>query len=334
MLCTEYVGGFGNVIGLLLTKIACSNLSGAHIIILITDIDVHHNSGENSLFWKYLPKVIVHPSPQVSLTSVADIYAGICNDYAKYPWDDDRGAWVNITDMILSFRQIMQLTIPKIMHRLGYFDSHRTTLLPRISNGKHLSTFIDEPELSHILTEVERSLLPRYPDVAVHYRCGDNIFFKNMGLLPFHAVLRYIPLNVSNILIVTENNTGHLFCSRILSALAVDIRMKFPSSQVVVRKGGNPFEVYGILMNSKTIICSPSTFCVYGSLSNTIGTVYLPTRKFYNTRINFENVHTMWNGRGIHNWYDADTNSSVLTVRRAVKILRNESYIQSQLGPH
>lgn len=316
--------------GFLLTNIACANQSGAHVIII--------NQGRNdSVFWEELPKVFVNPNPSPNISQVYRKIRTICNPGAAFPWDDGY-KWQSPDQLIWSFRPVLRRAIHKQMSSYGYFTYFNSTMVipDHLANGHH-GGFVDEPDLRINLWD-NRHILPRYPDVLVHYRCSDNVFFENMGLSPFHFILDNIANEAKYIFILTEKPmpSHEALCKPILEALRDDVSTKFPNSTVVLRRGGNIIVVYDMLMNSKLVLCSASSFCFYAATSNVHGQVFFPGRKYYNQYINIANIHTIRNIRSIYEWKinGIEYNESTLSPTFAINLLRNRSYrVQYSFSP-
>jgi hypothetical protein len=326
MICVNlglHVGQFGNVLGYFLTSYACAYRSRSHIIII--------NHGEDDqAFWHAIPKVVVHPNPADDFDTFKASYQSTCNANSVFPWDDDQ-AWEKPDELISIYRPLLRRSIRLQMQAYGFFTTKNSTLLLCPRTADQYDQFIDTPSLLETLPASDLASIPPYPDVLIHYRCSDNIFFGNMGLLPFHAILAHISIRSKFIFIITEpeNRPNADLCVPIEAELMKEIQKAHPSAHVILRRGGDVFEIYAMLAHSRLVICSASSFCFYGASANMEGRVYLPTRPFYNSYINLENIHTMKNATSVYEWhYDgADySNASVLTVEIALKILHDRSY--------
>jgi hypothetical protein len=114
------------------------------------------------------------------------------------------------------------------------------------------------------------------PDVAVQYRCGDNIGFgkTRYGLLPFAAIVDRIPKDSQTIYVVADSPTRQAYhpytsrCGVILEALFKRIKAAFPNALVVIKRGGDLFLDVARLTHSKVLICSASTFCLWPAIAN------------------------------------------------------------------
>jgi len=106
-------------------------------------------------------------------------------------------------------------------------------------------------------------------DVAIHYRCSDNLF-GGMGLLSFGTLLKLIPPEANTIYIFTEYGnrlTGTPLAkaaTHILQRLYSILSAAYPRAIVVIKRGGNEATaVAQLTLARKLTICSPSTFCVW-----------------------------------------------------------------------
>lgn len=114
--------------------------------------------------------------------------------------------------------------------------------------------------------------LPLIPDVAIHYRCSDNLF-AGMGCLAFSFVLSYIPHDAKYIYIFGEYHSrlfqhtmaGHN--DAIMKTLMREIQIRRPNAIVVVKRGSNPYTVMSQFAFANITICSPSTFCLYPAMA-------------------------------------------------------------------
>lgn len=159
-----------------------------------------------------------------------------------------------------------------------------------------------------------QSFLPLVPNVTIQYRCGDNVGFgkTRYGLLPFsvYSSKRIDPAIAKFIYVIADRYvkwplfflfivrfTSHVLtlrlrspsrqsyhayasrCGQILQRLFEHLRRQFPSSIVVVKRGGDAFLDYARVAYSNIVICSASTFCLWPALSNTVGKqfVHIPT---------------------------------------------------------
>lgn len=122
--------------------------------------------------------------------------------------------------------------------------------------------------------------LPIVPDVAIHYRCGDNIV-GHYGFLSFPAFKNRIPHNSSTIYVMAENPNRKVkgrrrhFCDVVLNGLFSYLTRLYPLATVVVLRGANMYDDFTRLALAQTTICSVSSFCLWPALASTT-TAYFP----------------------------------------------------------
>ena len=124
--------------------------------------------------------------------------------------------------------------------------------------------------------------LPIVPDVAIQYRCGDNIGFNyKYGLLPFFALPQRIPKDAKYIYVLSDHPSRQAQavyssrCQTILEALFEYLKKNFPDSTIVIKRGGDLFLDYARLTLSNVTICSASTYCLWPALAHE-GVVHFP----------------------------------------------------------
>ena len=147
-----------------------------------------------------------------------------------------------------------------------------------ISTGTLLSPNID------ISSVAFGTYLPLIPDVAIQYRCGDNMGYGKIGygVLPFRAFLKLIPSNAKYIYVMTDPPArawGHPYvqhCQGITHWLFDYLVKHWPAAIVVVKKGGDMYLDLARLAFANTTICSASTFCLWPAMANNGSAVYYP----------------------------------------------------------
>lgn len=127
------------------------------------------------------------------------------------------------------------------------------------------------------------STLPMIPDVAIHYRCGDNTV-GHYGYLAFPAFKRRIPRNATSIYVMAESSSRNANaqrisqCNAILSGLFEYLQNEFQTASIVVLRGANMYDDMTRLALAKTTICSVSSFCIWPALASTTMAYYPITR--------------------------------------------------------
>ena len=345
------MGQFGNNFGGFLTNLACAHISGFHVVIF--DIKRHWYEGierPGQHFFESLPSVIVHDNPAVNKTVAINNYKAYCNALTSFPWavSSDGHYFPKLNEMIIYWRPIVQEALYKESKKRLLFGTFvNTTLfipdhLREYTKGEKSSGMVDKPDLYENEKLRNRKNLPMYPDVTIQYRCSDNVFFDNMGLLPYRYILNTIPTDAEFIFVTTEGSERNKhICEPIIQVLVDKIQTMLPQSHVVIRSGGRNhdvmFEIIDMFVNSRVVVSSSSTCGAYFSLSNSVGQVYYPEMKFmghnnltcYGSQVSCGNVHTIECGYSISFWIKPDgtaiTESSA-TSQDMIDILNNETY--------
>lgn len=132
--------------------------------------------------------------------------------------------------------------------------------------------------------------MPVVPDIAIHYRCGDQVPSEIYGFLPFNSILSIIQHHYKNqdfqyVYILSDHpKRASLFskeppftsnCPHILDALSKRIHSQYPNTTIAVLRGGDPVLDQVRLAFSPLTICSTSTFCLWPAIGNT-NNVYFP----------------------------------------------------------
>ena len=247
----------GNHLGVYFDSIACAQITGMHFIGLSPRVD-------NDPFTTVFPFIIPHQNPMPS----GDYPAMLTKVKEKCPCD--RHCWTK--DMpwehIIPFmRQVMSdgLTFHLTTPKNGYLPVYQ---------GLSLHNETD------IYSVDPNDFLPLLPDVAIHYRCSDNLF-GGMGCLSFKTILDRIPPDAKYIYIFSEyygRLTGRVMAPHsesILRALIHDLEQLRPGVVVVVKRGSNVYTTMAIFAFANVTICSPSTFCLYPAIART-KTTYFP----------------------------------------------------------
>ena len=122
------------------------------------------NKQQKRAFLDALPSVIVHPNPVANRDKGRANVAKKCQ-CTRYCWSDVHASWVNSTKSIGKYmRDAVKVYMSTVDTSKGTSVSKDTDM----TNAK------------------DGEFLPIIPDVAIQYRCGDNIGFNYMyGLLPF-----------------------------------------------------------------------------------------------------------------------------------------------------
>jgi hypothetical protein len=251
-------GTIGNHIGAYFDSIGCASASGMHFVGLSPRVE------PNEPFNNAFPHIIVHHSPLPS--NNRDLWINTVSNKCKchrYCWNVGQ-PWETIIPKI---RQIMASAV----HLHAYSVKHG--ILPE-THGLVLNYKTD------IFTTDLNEFLPLFPDVAIHYRCSDNLF-GGMGCLSFQMILNRIPSSAKYIYIFGEWGDRlfqHIMAPHndsIFRELIKSIKMKLPNAIVVVKRGSNVYTTMAQFTYANITICSPSTFCFYPAIARE-KTTYFP----------------------------------------------------------
>lgn len=282
----------GNTLGYYFNDVACAADAGLHFVGANSDFNIQHPealevSAENAFaFLKALPTIRVHPSPRSTLQALGDIKEK-CN-CLQYCWENKAAPWSRHLDLIseiinhaideyiIHVDVVRGTTINNSTDLCSRCDTygHRNQSSPLASARPHLR--INDRLASTHRTKHSVSGLPLIPEVAVQYRCGDNIGFgkTRYGLLPFKAISSRIPDTVKEIYVLADaanRNPNSVFsgrCGHILEALYKHLVARFPFALIVVKRGGDVFLDVARMARAKVLICSASTFCLWPALAN------------------------------------------------------------------
>ena len=212
-------------------------------------------------FLEALPDVIAHANPVKSQEEGFRNVQERCR-CTRYCWGERHSAWINATG-----------SISRYLHKaIGvYLEA---------SGMEKVGTILSaDTDFSNAAPD---QFLPVIPQVALQYRCGDNINFSWMyGLLPFRAFLSRIPADTKLLYVLSDHPTRAVHspysgrCQIILEHLFGFLKKHFPQATIVIKRGGDMFLDYARLAFANTTICSVSTYCFWPALANQ-GQVYFP----------------------------------------------------------
>ena len=269
----------GNTLGYYFNDVACADASGAHFLgvqksfalilpeALATPWARHHT------FFEALPYQLAHVRP----LSVPEVKAKMREECRclQYCWENSVAPWIPRAAMVRT------ILLPAIDAYLAVANTSRGTIL---SNVTDLCSVPINTLAASDLGNASAYVLPIVPDVAIQYRCGDNIGFgkTRYGLLPFRALTARIPASARHIYVLADSPLRMRFhayssrCSDILKALFQRLRTTFPGAVVAVKRGGDQFLDYARLAYANVTICSASTFCLWPAIANPRGQAYFP----------------------------------------------------------
>ena len=262
----------GNRLGNYFTEVACAEAAGVHFIAVHKSFDTANSVQANSTsklipgkpffngstLLDALPDIIVHPNPVSREEAVVrmDKYCSC----TRYCWGNGNAPWINRTSTIGSIlRRAIQV----------YLDA--------ATNAGVVTTVSPDTDMTTATPE-EIKTLPIVPDVALQYRCGDNIQFSYMyGILPFTAYPSRIPATAKYIYVLSDHPSRALHaaytskCQLILQGLFDFLKKERPQATIVVKRGGDLFLDYARLAFAKVTICSASTYCLWPAFASIAG---------------------------------------------------------------
>lgn len=207
-----------------------------------------------------LPSIIVNEHPLDKASAINKLHHE-CK-CTRYCWEHGNAPWVNRTAVIGQYiRNAVTAYLENIDTRAG--------------------TVVDS-EVDYT-NAPPGTVLPLVPDVALQYRCGDNIGFSYMyGILPFTAYDNIIPAGVKYIYVLSDHPSRAVHspysgrCSLILQKLLEYLQARHPNAIILVKRGGDLFLDYVRLSKANVTICSASSFCLWPAIANNKAQVYFP----------------------------------------------------------
>jgi hypothetical protein len=252
---------FGNHLGEYMRDYACAEFIGAHLIFVMPP---HYANGEYTLFDQSLPKIIVHEKPSSFEDSVTLYKSGVCGSFNH--------GWLGAPGPALE-NSLQTKLLPHIIH-------HSISVVGSAAIQDQ-QTFYQPHNTSKNAIRINFTF-PIVSDVAIHYRCSNNINFPGMGLLPFPTIISLIPPSAQYIYIHTEGRTyvtvrsHESLCPVIIDHLIEAISDAFPNAYVVMQTTSIYRTMYDFVTSRLALICSSSTFCTHAAIGKLKGEVYLP----------------------------------------------------------
>lgn len=157
-----------------------------------------------------------------------------------------------------------------------------------IAIARGATTYNTTDEYQHPTIE-----LPAIPDVAIHYRCGDNLN-SIYGFLPFRVYRRRIPKSVRHVYIMAESPARKAMlgsksrCARIFEAFQQFFAVEYPNTTVVVLRGQDMFDDYARLTFANITFCSISTFCFPPAIGTDNIAYFPPSQLIAHGRTDFD----------------------------------------------
>jgi hypothetical protein len=246
----------GNRFGDYFNALGCAHAAGLHF-------QVDGPLWPFSPYLSAIPRFVRHPIPTMSKKSAVSKIQLECQSCKYWCWEDQNAPWIHALPLVKRF-----------MHKaaLQHVKGFNSTIL-------NLLTDLSSANLKY-------KHLPVIPDVALQYRCGDNIEqdANRYGFISFKGISDRIPRDAKFIYILSDPpersevraTAFNSKCKDIISAFHSHIVLNFPGATVIAKRGGDPFLDFARFTLADTTVCSSSTFCLWPALANR-NNVFLPT---------------------------------------------------------
>ena len=252
---------FGNYLGNYFESVLCAQYTGLHFV-TVAKVWQPETRDEPTPFIARLPQYLAPPvitQSRQSAVDKMDMYCKCPSSCHERPY----ALWIQGLH-----------TINNILRDALQFHIQKDT------NSLFSSTIVSATDKSNVPTG---TVLPFLPDVAIHYRCGDN-FVGHYGFVPFSAFTKFIPKSTRTVYVLSEakgRKTGHKRhleqkCDLILNSLYKFLVRSFPESTIVLRRGDDLYADFARLAYSPVVICSVSTFCLWPAVMSNGTAVHFP----------------------------------------------------------
>ena len=245
----------GNRLGDYFNALGCAHAAGLHF-------QVDGPLWPSSPFLSAIPRFVRHPSPTVSKKTAISRIQSECQGCKFWCWEDQNAPWMHALPLV-----------KKVMHKAALQHA-------KIFNSTSLNS---QSDLSS--GNAANKQLPVIPDVALQYRCGDNIEQdpNRYGFISFKGISERIPKAAKFIYILSDPpersavraTAFNSKCKEIIAAFHDHVVSNFPGAVVVAKRGGDPFLDFARFTLAETTVCSSSTFCLWPALANR-NNVFLP----------------------------------------------------------
>lgn len=253
---------FGNFMGSYFDSLSCAYASGIHFVGMKNFHGKHFNVIHEK-FWDAFPDIILHHNPAKDVqTAILNIQKKCLCSYLCWGATDP---WMDRLSMIRSM-------IAKAVYL-------HLTVKDKFGRTPEFQGLILDPD-KDIFQNPINPFLPFIPDVAVHFRCSDNLY-GGMGLLSFGTIIDRIPNNARTIYIFTEYGDRlqgtplESAAPKILQALFTDVSSAYPNATVAIIRGGNVLDTISQLFLANVTICSASSFSWWPAIARS-QTTYVP----------------------------------------------------------
>ena len=335
-------GSLGNSISEYVEARICAQLRGYNYIAAFHTDPTDKRSRNN--FFDAFPSTVRHESPSLNVTGYSKLCPceSMCHEWSRGLMHSNMKIAKSIFRSAIDYYWEKRLEDDeKLGLNSKYLDVRKMKTKPIISrngeiyksntNGTYSPTGClnktDQDSQNHEGALIHS--LPIIPEVAIHYRCGDNVV-THYGFLPFRAYSKLIPKNTSHIYILAESPERNpkansvRRCGSIFAALNAYLTEKFPSSITVILRGHDIIEDLARLTYANITICSVSTFCLWPAISSDNAAYYPVTKLIAKEDIHFDygpSFHWMTDAhdaaiRGVH--------AIAMTNAALVKLLQDD----------
>ena len=259
----------------------CTHLAGLHYL----SVPHYYGNEHPNLFINSLPNVVIHPNPSTIEQGLNLLKSCGCESIChEWPY----GMMHKHMDKV---KQIFRIALDNYWtnhtNHINYLDlSYNRKSKVTVGKGGNI-LYLSSQSTDHSAVTQMASLnefkLPIIPDVAIHYRCGDNVV-AHYGFTPFRIFINNIPKTVTTIYVMAESSDRNskpdrtARCAAIFHGLHNFLMYHFPTSIVTILRGHDMYEDLARLTYAKITICSVSTYCLWPAVSNN-NTVYFPITK-------------------------------------------------------
>lgn len=250
---------WGNKIAYYFEGAACADISGHHFYHEF----VHEPEDK---FYDGMQKVFLHPRPRPSGNTTAELFKRSCP--LIYPWPFVHpGAW---NQRPLLIRKLLNQGIDH-----AYPTAH--------TDYWDYNTF----DVVNNRTVLHEKSLPAIPDAAIVFRCRDILHHGHAqpyGFVNFNFYSKVLPIDVQTIYILSEplsylrhseeDAPAHI-CIHLVQEKIKFLENLYPNALIGVRRG-YVYDSVLMLARAKTVICAPSTFCLWPGIANPNPVYFIP----------------------------------------------------------
>jgi len=329
---------FGNRLGFYIEARLCAREVGAHYVASEMTNTTNTSKASRDPFFLTLPSLVKHPHPVTTTKWTSDKKSQIekigemerfcpcgifCHEnenaliFKSENFVMVRNLFLEALQKQLSFMQInlsfpMDFQVQKDERGDKLSKVSRISSLPKKRSGllNQIWSFGSSIFYKNTLRKSESgtkaspagvqssSQYPLIPDVALHFRCGDNKFY---GIMSFATYLERIPLHSRTVYILTEashrktDDRTRQHCNEIVSALKNYLLERLPKhTLVLLLRGQNIYLDLARLTFANVTICSVSTFCLWPAFANSNQVYYPTTNLIANATKPFIHRHFQW----------------------------------------